>query len=182
MSNNYLNPLSAAERAEVIMRRMVIMGWATIHDREQFLRNIKNALEQAMDNPAFPHGQPTAPTNEELRSYEETCENCGKTYGMHYDGNKCRSDGGGKGFRSSVLSPHVETRLINHGTRNGHVLMSFVDYCIAHPSERFWQALLNWSGLNYITHTAFSAAMVNEHANYQDKRCEDTYYWEGRNG
>ena len=73
------------------------------------------------------------------------------------------------------------SKLINHGTRNGHVLMSFVDYCTAHPSERFWQALLNWSGLNYITHTAFPAAMVNEHANYQGKRCEDTYYWEGRN-
>jgi len=27
MSNNYLNPLPAAERAEAIMRRMVIMGW-----------------------------------------------------------------------------------------------------------------------------------------------------------
>jgi len=106
MSNNYLNPLSAAERAEVIMRRMVIMGWVTIHDREQFLRNIKNALEQAMDNPAFPHGQPTAPTNEELRSYEEICENCGKTYGMHYDGNKCRSDGGGGCFRSSGPYPY----------------------------------------------------------------------------
>ena len=54
-------------------------------------------------------------------------------------------------------------------TRNSEVLASFVAYCTAHPSERFWQALLNWSGLNYITHTAFPAAMVNEHANYQDK-------------
>lgn len=30
-------------------------------------------------------------------------------------------------------------------TRNSEQLASFVKYCTAHPTERFWQALRNWS-------------------------------------
>jgi hypothetical protein len=29
-------------------------------------------------------------------------------------------------------------------------LKSFVDYCTEHPQERFYQALTNWSGYNFI--------------------------------
>ena len=29
-------------------------------------------------------------------------------------------------------------------------LKSFVDYCTKHPQERFYQALANWSGYNFI--------------------------------
>jgi hypothetical protein len=31
--------------------------------------------------------------------------------------------------------------------RSGECLRSFVDYCIKHPEERFWQALRNWCGM-----------------------------------
>lgn len=29
-------------------------------------------------------------------------------------------------------------------------LESFIAYCKAHPEERFWQSLRNWSGYNFI--------------------------------
>jgi hypothetical protein len=35
-------------------------------------------------------------------------------------------------------------------TRNSEVLKSFVEYCEAHPQERFWQALRNWSGHSFV--------------------------------
>jgi len=30
------------------------------------------------------------------------------------------------------------------------LLISFVWYCIRNPEQRFWQALRNWSGYNFI--------------------------------
>lgn len=35
-------------------------------------------------------------------------------------------------------------------TRNSKQLESFVEYCQAHPEERFWQAIRNWSGTAFI--------------------------------
>lgn len=35
-------------------------------------------------------------------------------------------------------------------SKNQKSLASFVDYCLEHPEERFWQALRNWSGNDYI--------------------------------
>jgi hypothetical protein len=66
------------------------------------------------------------------------------------------------------ISPH---------TRNGKVLRSFVNYCIAHPSERFWQALLNWSGCGYIF---ASGVPLNEIPMSTPGSVKNTYYWEGR--
>jgi hypothetical protein len=34
--------------------------------------------------------------------------------------------------------------------KNKSLLASFTEYCQAHPEERFWQALRNWSGYNFI--------------------------------
>jgi hypothetical protein len=34
--------------------------------------------------------------------------------------------------------------------KNKEKLASFTAYCEAHPDERFWQALRNWSGYNFI--------------------------------
>jgi hypothetical protein len=37
------------------------------------------------------------------------------------------------------------------GTKSTNLtLNSFVDYCNKHQSERFWQALRNWSGARFI--------------------------------
>ncbi len=35
-------------------------------------------------------------------------------------------------------------------TRNSAALASFVAYCEANPEQRFWQALRNWSGHDYV--------------------------------
>lgn len=35
-------------------------------------------------------------------------------------------------------------------TKNSTLLASFIGYCQAHPYERFWQALRNWSGHTFI--------------------------------
>ena len=56
-------------------------------------------------------------------------------------------------------------------TRNSKTLASFIKYCKENPRERFWQALLHWSGLSYILW-----------ANSPDGKGEkgDTFYWESR--
>lgn len=52
-------------------------------------------------------------------------------------------------------------------------LKNFVDYCLEHPEERFWQALRNWSGAGFIfwTDSTIDPAKVN-------KKFIDTFYWE----
>jgi hypothetical protein len=56
-------------------------------------------------------------------------------------------------------------------SRNSKTLESFVAYCKARPSERFWQALRNWSGFPFIF------------AGYKrDEITFDTFNFEGRNG
>ncbi len=52
-------------------------------------------------------------------------------------------------------------------TRNSELLRDFVEYCANHPDQRFWQALRNWSGYNYIIAR-------------NEMRDEDTFYWEGK--
>lgn len=39
---------------------------------------------------------------------------------------------------------------MNKETRNSEALNSFVGYCVAHPDQRFFQALTNWSGLPWV--------------------------------
>ena len=58
-------------------------------------------------------------------------------------------------------------------TRNSKLVKSFVKYCEKNPEMRFWQALLNWSGLPYIAW-----------AKMGEKGLEiggDTFYWEDMN-
>lgn len=58
-------------------------------------------------------------------------------------------------------------------SKNERVLNHFIDYCQRHPEQRFWQALRNWCGFNFVLLT-----------NDPDRQGEihDTFYWEGRNG
>lgn len=56
-------------------------------------------------------------------------------------------------------------------TRNSKVLASFVAYCQRNPSERFWQALLNWSKMPFI--------LISSEPPF-DQRLVDPYNWEGR--
>ena len=52
--------------------------------------------------------------------------------------------------------------------RSKKELQYFLDYCLDHPHERFWQALRNWSGYNFIY---ANDEFCND--------CEDTFYWDG---
>ena len=56
--------------------------------------------------------------------------------------------------------------------RSRDTLSDFIRYCKAHPSERFWQALRNWSEYNFV--------LVSNELPYNTQH--DTFYWEGRNG
>lgn len=56
------------------------------------------------------------------------------------------------------------------------LLESFTDYCRDHPTERFWQALRNWAGVNFIlasNATEYSMRKVN---------AQDTFYWDAKDG
>jgi hypothetical protein len=55
-----------------------------------------------------------------------------------------------------------------NSTRNNLILTDFADYCAAHPDQRFWQALRNWSGFNFVT---VGDTFDENH---------DTFYWEGK--
>lgn len=47
------------------------------------------------------------------------------------------------------------------------LLQAFSQYCIEHPSERFWQALRNWSRADSIEYV-------------EEDRRSDTFYWENK--
>lgn len=64
----------------------------------------------------------------------------------------------------------VEVRQLPGNTRNGKALISFVDYCLANPDHRFWQALRNWSWFGLI----FGMSEDNEFV--------DTFNYEGLDG
>ena len=49
--------------------------------------------------------------------------------------------------------------------KNIKLLLDFFEYCLNHKDERFYQALRNWSGADYI-HYGIGMADV------------DTFYWE----
>ena len=50
-------------------------------------------------------------------------------------------------------------------------LKSFVDYCLKHKDERFWQALRNWSSYNFIYGSNYCQHLSND-------LLEDTFYKE----
>ena len=59
------------------------------------------------------------------------------------------------------------------------MLESFVAHCQAHPEERFWQALRNWSGWGFIfvsNETSYSA----EFSVATRAKLIDTFYWEDK--
>lgn len=59
---------------------------------------------------------------------------------------------------------------------SSELLSDFVAYCKAHPTERFWQAVRNWSGHNFIM-----AANTRE-LNHPDCDIKDTFYWKSKAG
>ena len=59
--------------------------------------------------------------------------------------------------------------------RDEEIKADFVSYLMAHPEERFWQALRNWSDHAYI--------LVAEEVDLVTMQVidpQDTFYWENR--
>lgn len=67
--------------------------------------------------------------------------------------------------------------------RHDEALQSFIAYCEAHPKERFWQALRNWSTFSYIL--GFDGDLFKLTgklgAEFQHE-LTDTFYYEGLSG
>lgn len=53
--------------------------------------------------------------------------------------------------------------------KRDRMVESFAAYCRANPSQRFWQALRNWSGHNFIL-----VSQKNE------GDTQDTFHWRGK--
>lgn len=54
-----------------------------------------------------------------------------------------------------------------------NLFCSFSAYCRSHPTQRFWQALCNWSGASSIRY---------QRAGQTQADSENTFYWDGRTG
>jgi hypothetical protein len=70
--------------------------------------------------------------------------------------------------------------------KNGEKLLQFIEYCLNHPEQRFWQALRNWSGHFFIfAWRPKTPIMLNDDGSncadglgdLKDKGLEDTFYW-----
>ena len=58
-------------------------------------------------------------------------------------------------------------------SKNGALLVEFAEYCAEHPEQRFWQALRNWSGSNFVL-------ILSHTAPRPDSGEMDTFYMEGK--
>jgi hypothetical protein len=54
-------------------------------------------------------------------------------------------------------------------------LQSFIDYADAHPEQRFWQVLRNWSGFNFIY------GSMDDSYKIEPTHLQDTFYIEDEN-
>lgn len=57
----------------------------------------------------------------------------------------------------------------------------FVKYLEEHPDERLWQAIANFSGVNYVLACDRYETMVNGKLELKFIEPRDTFYWEGKN-
>ena len=53
--------------------------------------------------------------------------------------------------------------------KNSKLLTDFVKYATSHPDERFWQALRNWVGVDFV-----------EIRKTKENFGKDTFYFEGK--
>lgn len=60
--------------------------------------------------------------------------------------------------------------------KNANTLKSFVAFCEANPSLRFWQALRAWCGKSFVLVADDRNWAQDEYENVQD-----TFHWEGIN-
>lgn len=60
-------------------------------------------------------------------------------------------------------------------TEASELLQSFIEHCKQYPTERFWQALRNWSGRNFIL-------ACDNKENIGAGEYDDTFYWKTKDG
>jgi hypothetical protein len=63
---------------------------------------------------------------------------------------------------------------------NKKQLLSFTEYCFKHPEERFWQALRNWSGHDFIYASNVPPDQI-ELTPQPQNYLEDTFYYQKEN-
>jgi hypothetical protein len=66
------------------------------------------------------------------------------------------------------------------GCKSKKPLLNFVDYCLAHPDERFWQALRNWSEADFILAVGLQGHTLYKAEDEVKIRYHDTFYWKGK--
>ncbi len=63
--------------------------------------------------------------------------------------------------------------------RSEKLLSDFLKYCVDNPELRFWQALRNWSGANFIYLSNMELSQIGEVP--KGLKIEDTFYFEHKN-
>jgi hypothetical protein len=68
------------------------------------------------------------------------------------------------------------------GAKSFNALLDFARYCSAHPDERFWQALRNWSGARWILAVSRMDQDFDDFFGHQTIVIQDhdTFYREGK--
>jgi hypothetical protein len=70
------------------------------------------------------------------------------------------------------ICQYLMSQCVCKESKNYKPLKSFIRYCIAHPEERFYQALRNWGSFG---------AIYGGETGREDKGLMDTFYFEGKN-
>lgn len=78
-----------------------------------------------------------------------------------------------------IISDIINLNLDGMG-KNQKLLVSFTEYCVAHPEERFWQAMRNWcqetdKSVNFIYKSALPPYDFPQEA---QMALDDTFYEE----
>ena len=72
-------------------------------------------------------------------------------------------------------------RVINielYPARHTRLLVSLIEYCNANTGLRFWQAVRNWAGVNFLY---FSNIPAHDRQSVPSEELYDTFYYEGKN-
>jgi hypothetical protein len=72
------------------------------------------------------------------------------------------------GFNEALyIIGNIDFKQINLKDKN--ILNDFINYCMFNPKQRFWQALRNWSGFNFV--------WVSMSNGLDNSNIKDTFYF-----
>ena len=61
-------------------------------------------------------------------------------------------------------------------SKNYKQIASFVEYCVKHPDEKFWQALRNWNQIENPNHNFILTAEIDPNYTEHWINLTDTFY------